>query len=435
MLAKPVNTLVFAALMLCSFATSAFDFEPGVGVGLEYTDNATLAADNPVDDLIAIGYLGATLQDDDGPVTADVTAALNYHNYTKDTFENQRYFNLNAVVDWAMIQNRFDWLLRDFYRQRPIDTTDPNTPDNIQDSNILVFGANMVFPVTARQTINVLPEYRNFYYENQFTDNQQLALMASWDYSLSPLTAVGVKGHIRTVDFDERAVDNVSFASIFYTIAHQRVRSDFSANLGVTGVERDNGQNTEELAGYLDWLFNLTQRSRFRAFLSTDLTDTSSDALRGTVDPGTGDPNEIQITTDVIRNKVISLGYTHEISKLASSLTGQYRELNYSETPNDRTIWSLQAVFNYPVAAALTSGFYARYNNTDFTDTVRTDDNTTVGVNASYRLTPRLNGLVDLKYRNRDSTQATQNFDDWSAYVSLVYGFGQPLQPTRAGGF
>ena len=205
MLAKPVNTLIFAALMLCSFATSAFDFEPGIGVGLEYTDNATLAADNPVDDLIAIGYLGATLQDVDGPVTADVTAALNYHNYTKDTFENQRYFNLNAVVDWAMIQNRFDWLLRDFYRQRPIDTTDPNTPDNIQDSNILVFGANMVFPVTARQTINVLPEYRNFYYENQFTDNQQLALMAGWDYSLSPLTAVGVKGYVRTVDYDERS--------------------------------------------------------------------------------------------------------------------------------------------------------------------------------------------------------------------------------------
>ena len=36
-------------------------FEPSVGVGLEYTDNAMLVNENKVNDLIAVTYVGAHL--------------------------------------------------------------------------------------------------------------------------------------------------------------------------------------------------------------------------------------------------------------------------------------------------------------------------------------------------------------------------------------
>ena len=95
----------------------------------------------------------------------------------------------------------------------------------------------------------------------------------------------------------------------------------------------------------------------------------------------------------------------------------------------------LNAVFNYPVTALLSSGLYGRYNNIDYIDTGRADINYTIGGNVRYQLSRNLSSSFDLKYRNRDSTEKSQIFDEWSVYASLVYGFGQPLRPTRTGGF
>ncbi len=426
---------VCTGLLVSGYSAFAFEFEPGIGAGLEYTDNARLTADNQVDDLIAVGYIGARLEDLEGPVTADITASLNHHRYTKDTFEDRRHFNLGATVGWEMIKDRFNWFLGNIYRQRPINSTDPNTPDNIQDSNIFSVGADIIFPISARQSFKLRPEYRNFYYEIQATDNQQIGLLASWMYQVNFVTSVGLNASVRTIDYEQPLINDVTFGSIFFAASGSRARSDYKTNLGVTFVSRANGQSTQEFAGNLDWLVNLTSISRIRAYIATDLTDTSTSGLNATIDPGVGDSNDIQVTTDVIRNQVMTLGYSRTDGTLESSLSGTYRNLNYSESPNDREIGSLKGVFNYPLTALLSSGLYARYSNTDFTDRNRNDKRFTVGGNLRYQISRSIHSLLDLKYRKKESTLASENFDELSAYATLVYGFGEPLRPSRTGGF
>ena len=422
-------------LLSCVYELSALEFKPGVGVGLELTDNATLEPTNVQEDLIVIGYLGASLLQEEGPFLADITASLNHHRYTKDSFEDQRYFNLGATADWAMINNRFNWLIRNYYTQRPINTTEPNTPDNIQDTNALTLGANIIFPISARQTFTLLPEYRNFYYEIQLTDNQQYSLLASWSYELSNLTSVGWNASVRTVDYKEPLIDDVSFTSIFFSFSSLRARSDVRGNIGSTYVNRSNGQSTAEFAGDLNWLVNLSSRSRVRTFIATDLTDSSTGELMATVDPEVGDPNNIQITTDVIRNQVISLGYHRLDGVLESGLTAEFRQLNYSESPNDRRVFSVNALVNYPLTALLRSELYANYSNSDYIDIDRVDDDSSAGGRLRYQLSRSFHSVVDLRYRNRDSTLESNNFSEWSVYASLTYGFGEPLRPSRSGGF
>jgi len=430
------KSAVCVGLLLCNFKISALEFEPGIGVGLEYTDNAGLTADNMVDDLIVVGYIGARLvEESEGPVQADITASLNHHRYTKDTFEDQRYFNLGAIANWEMIKGRFDWLLQNYYAQRPIITTDPNTPDNIQSSNSFVFGADMTFPISARQTFKLLPEYRNFYYEIVVVDNQQYSLAASWNYEMNSLTNVGWNAIVRVVEYDEPLIDDVTFGSIFFAVSSIRARSDISTNLGSTYVKRENGQSTSEFTGNLNWLVNLTSRSMIRTFIASDLTDSSSGELNATVDPEVGDPNNIQITTDVIRSQFISLSYHRQDGTLDSSLAGELSKLNYSESPNDRRIWNVNGVLSYPVTALLSSRFYARHNNTDYIDLNRIDNTYTIGGGIRYQLSRSLHSRVDLKYRNRDSTLDSENFDEWSVFASLTYGFGEPLRPTQTGRF
>lgn len=49
------SALLLAGTIICSSAVFALDIEPGVGVGLQYTDNAALTADDEDSDWIAIG--------------------------------------------------------------------------------------------------------------------------------------------------------------------------------------------------------------------------------------------------------------------------------------------------------------------------------------------------------------------------------------------
>ena len=139
---------LFAALcLMAGKAAFALQIEPGIGLGVEYTDNARLTQQDQLDDLIAATYVGARLSEDEGSLKYDATTTFNKHNYTQDSYEDQRYFYLGLNSDWEMVKNRFNWLLSNYFRQVPVVSVNSNTPDNIQDSNEFSFGANIDFPL------------------------------------------------------------------------------------------------------------------------------------------------------------------------------------------------------------------------------------------------------------------------------------------------
>ena len=137
----------------------------------------------------------------------------------------------------------------------------------------------------------------------------------------------------------------------------------------------------------------------------------------------------------MIRNKVMTVGYRRRDGTLNSSLTGELRELSYSESPNDSRIRSLNAAFNYRLTALLSSGFHARYSNTELIDSDRVDNEYTVGASLGYLLSRKLRSTFDIQYHNTESTEDTQDYNEFSAFVSLVYGYGNVSRPARGGGY
>ena len=439
-LRKYTVTLVAAGLYFFSQAACAVLFEPGIGVGLEYTDNATLSPDATVEDLITVGYVGARLSENEGPFKYDASAAFNKQNYVRDTYEDQRYFNLGARADWEMIQERFNWFLSDRYSQRPINTLDSNTPDNIQDSNVFNFGANIRFPVSARQSFSLTPIFSQYYYEVQSTDNKQYSLAANWNYQMFRLTNVGLSLSTRKINYTEtnllgQSIDDTTFTTLGFTFNVQRMRSSFVGSLGSTNVSRENGDETTGFSGFLNWVADISSRSRFNALISTDLTDTSTALSASVEDPTIGNPNDVQITSDVVRNSIASLAYLREDGSLQSNITANYQELTYSESPLDRINRGLRAQLNYPVTQSLYGGAYANYGYTSQFYSGRIDENYTIGGNLNYNFTRKLHGLFDVKYRTRESNNDTFNYKEFSVFASLVYGFGNVQRPTRVGGY
>jgi len=461
--------VVFAVHALSSNAAVALEFQPGVGVGLEFTDNAKLTPDNTADDLIAVTYVAANVSENRGPLTYQASTSLSKQNYTKDSFADQRYFYLNAIADWVMIKNRFTWTVSDNFSQVPVNALGSNTPNNLQDTNAFKLSADIKPRILARHDLSIVPSFAQYYYEELNTDNKQYSLAANWQYQATRLTDLGLSLSARKIDYTEadpdsgRSIEDVRFLNASIAFNGQRIRSNFDAKLGITDVKRDNGLKTSGFVGHLNWLANLSTRSQFLALISTDLTDTSTAGVRATTDSGTtgaagesaaadsgttstaggsaaldsetrsGD--DVQITTDVIRNSIIDLAYLRKDASLGTRISVRYHKVAYSDNPLDRIIRDFGLQFSYPVTQLLTSSAYINHNRSKQLDSGRLDKTFTVGGNLKYSFSRKIHGVFDLKYRKKDSTVAEQNYNEFSVYVSLVYGFGDVVRPTRAGVF
>ncbi len=418
------------------YATEALasKFEPGIGVGAEYTDNATLSSGNKKSDTITTTYIGAKISHDAGPLKAEANTSFTAQRYTRGTFSNQNYFNLNTLLDWEMVKDQFHWTMRDIFNQRPVTSTDVNTPNNVQNSNIFTLGGNWVVPVSAKTQFSVLPEYRRFYYQKQNINNRQYSLAVNWLYHMYRLTSVGLSANYRQVNYDAQSLADTRFSTLQLNINGKRARSTYALNMGVTNVGRNAGKNTNGFSGNLYWLLNMSGKSTLQTSISTSLTDASSGSLNANIVSNAGDFNNVQISAGVIRNKLFRLAYLRKDGTLNSRIWTEYRQVLYDSSPtNNRKISTLGINFNYPVTTFLSSGLYVNYFRDRLTELFRTDKRLAAGVNFSYQHSRKLRSTLNISYRQKVSTSAIQEYTEGSIFYNLVYGFGRISRPTRSG--
>jgi len=422
---KLTGILLLAVMSLHNPSALAL-FEPGVGIGLEYTDNAGLTPSNESDDLVALGYVGANIELDSGPLNFSAVTALSYESYTDSTFSDQTYAELNATAGWEMVRDRLDLRVRDFFSQRLSNSDDRSTPNNIENVNIFSLVPDITIPVSRVQKLLINPEFNDFYYENSDTDNQRYSLTVDWLYETSATNVVGLGGAVSKVDFEDQDINpNFLANNIHAIVSGELARSKYTLNLGFTQIDRDDVENRSAPTGRLDWVLGLTGRSEARLYLASDLTDASFSALGSALDPGRGDINNVQISGDVFRNNILRVTYLRKGVTLRTRLWGEIRDLDYKETPQDREIQSLGIQFDYRMRALVTSRLYSQYKRTKRTEQDRTDKWYIVGGEIGYQMSRKLRTVLNVQYQDKDSTIDFQEFSELSGLINLVYGYGE----------
>ncbi len=415
---------VLPGLLLCSTPARALVFEPGVGAGLRYTDNAALDPDNEKSDLVAIGNVGARIEQNSGFFSANAAASLRYENYTDNTFDDKYYFNLGAGADWAAVRERLNVYARNNFSQRAVNSIDADTPRNSQDTNVFTTGPSFTFPISGRQTLLINPEYRNFYYEESDTDNQVYALNAVWSYQLYPETSLSLNGTVsKTVYDDEDRNPNFTINRIHVGMSGSRGRSEYTLNLGATRIKRDVFGDNNGFTGSLNWMTQLTGFSKVNLYLASELRSSSSGLLNSINNPSQGDFSNEQISGDVVQNDILRVEYSRDSATLATSLWVEWRNQDYKESPDDRKVREIGVSLKYVVTPLIIAKAYGEYNGTRNTVTDRDDDRYSVGGGITYNLSRKLKGLVDVRYRNKDSNIRTVEYSETSVLFSLVYGF------------
>jgi hypothetical protein len=423
-----------AGLLVGSPALTALEIEPGVGVGLLYTDNARLSADDEEDDLIVVGYAGARIDENSGPFRVNAEAELIHLHYTRNSFSNQNYPGLRLTAGWEQIRDRLDWQVQNYFTQRRGDSLAGTTPDNIQNTNVFTFGPNIRFPISGRQTVTVNPKYRNFYYEDVGNNNQQYALSVNWFYQMYPTMGVGLDGSVTEVDYDggdNRATDYTR-STAHAVLSGTSARSVYSLSLGGTDINRDKSGSTSGYTGDLTWSYKLTGHSSARVFVASRITDSGNLLLDSQVNPDDGDFSNVQISDDVLRSNIVRLTYRREDVTLDTVVWGEFRELDYEGDESDRDVREVGADLDYRVTALVSTGIFGRYTRTEETDADRRDKRYSITGTVGYHLTRKLRTNFDLRYQNQDSNGGSvDEYSEFSAFVRLVYGFARVERPGR----
>lgn len=417
----------FAGVTFSSLNAKAMDIMPNAGLAIQYTNNSTKVADNKKSDLLIFSSVGARIDAASGSLQLEADTSLQKINYTKNTFPNQQYFNLNAKAGWEMLRDRLDWQMQDYFTQRPIDALSPFTPNNTQDSNVFTFGPNIYFRPSDRQLLTLNPEYRDFYYEIQNLDNQQNALDATWTYQLAKELDVGFHGGLNVVDYLDPLITDNTFRHLHLTIANVRPDYSFRSNLGTTYVERDNNENVRGLTGNMRWSYDISQSSTLRAYIASELTDANNSLLNSEINPDDGGFSNEQISSEVLRSNVARFSYLKNDAELNTNLWFESRRLVYEFALLDQNAQEAGMEFITPLSSIISTGVNAAFARIDLIDANRKDDQFNLGGSINYRFSRMLLATTDLQYSEVNSSIAAMSYSEVSILFSLVYGYDNTL--------
>ena len=420
---RRLTPAIGAALLGCSTLASAVTFEPGAGLGWQYSDNVALQPDNTDADWGGVAYLGGLLKEEGGPLTYNAGGTVTYQRYANKTFDDTTYFNLNAQARWEQIDNRLNWRVSDFFTQSSVQSLGRDVPTNTQDTNVFSIAPDIAFPYASGHRFGFTPFFRDYYYEVSDTDNQQYGLDANWSYPMYPTLRLGVSGNYTDVNYDSSNVPDYVRSNLRLFISGSRPHSEYSVNAGTTRLSRDGGQDQTGFGGSVNYLYNFTGRSSVRLVMSTDLTDSSQTFFNSATDPDTGSQGNVQTSSDTFRNNVFTLTYNRKDETFNTRVWGELRKLDYDEAPRDRDAQELGANLDYRVNAYLGTGVFGSYIRIKQTDISRTDQRYVLGGRVKYNFSKKLSANASLQYRKRDSTLNSFNYDEYSALLGVVYGY------------
>jgi hypothetical protein len=426
---------LLAGLLAGQSVVSALEIEPGVGAGLLYTDNATLAPSSDAeDDLIVVGYVGVRITKDSGPLLVDASVDAVHLNYINDSFDNQTFPGLNATVGWEQIKGRLNWNLQDFLTQQRVNSLDGVTPDNIQNTNVFTFGPAITFPVTDRQSVSIIPLFSDFSYEDLATDNRQYSLAANWNYQMYRTMSVGLTGDVTKVNYESGSgVPDYTRANVYITISGTGARSAYSINLGSTKTDRDDSSNIDGFTGDLTLQYQLTGRSSARVHVGSNVTDTGNILLNSQTDPQNGGFSNVQTSDETVRDSIVRFDYNRDDATLQTSAWGELRKLDYELAQSDRDVMSFGVLLDYPVTPLITASLSGTYDRIKQTDLEITDNRYSVIGTIAYNFTRKLRTSVDLRYQQQTSDISLIEYKELSSFVRLVYGFANVARPGSRG--
>lgn len=391
-------------------ASAQLEIHPRVTLEEEYTDNLFLDPSDEQEDWISTVEPGISLTYDARSVDVSVDYSLRYIFYQDhddrniDDFEDVQRANATASF---FAGRPFTLMVSETITRETLDESDVNADYNDLVNRTTVY------------TLQVAPEYRleltpSFslvfgytydrvdYVADAGNDSEEHSGRFSVVKELSSNTSVSLN-YTYMVHQDETDED---FDQQDYTVGiDQQVgpRLNFSAEVGYSTIEYDDGRDTEDTTGLLSAAYSLSEALTFSADYDQSFSTSATEGLT--------------------KSRTATLGLGYAKNELTASAELFWDESDYEMTARKDEAIGTRLGLNIPLTVAFSTSFDAEYEQASFDDVTDEDvDRYSFGAALNYEYR-RFLASLGYRYRSNDSDNNNNDFINNTITLSATMRF------------
>jgi len=421
---KSLVSIVTVALTISTSNVYAAQLGYQLELGVEHSNNVTASGADPIATATSTVGLQADFNQQAANYSLNIEPGLQYRSYSETTFDDQLFVSLDAGLLWNISKQRFSWTFEDYLDQSAIDSTSASTPFNQQDTNVFLTGPDVTFRLGPVQRIELLARYLDFYYENTDADNNRYGVLARWIRQPNAVSTYGLNVDAADIRYKD-PLNNEDYTryDAFVSIEKKLSTYDLDIKLGYTEIERDFSENLDDFLAQARLNYRINSKSSINLSAISEYTDSSRNFLLSRASREGVRSFNTQINGSVFYLQQAFAGYTwsdhiNVVNIEYSINTDEYDAVN---SDLDRKVQNYRLGINRAITGHLSVSFDAQLGDSEYSGLSRKDEDTSVGLAFSYRMSRSLSLQLGAQRSERESSTETLNYVENIGYMSVHY--------------
>ncbi|MDQ0007982.1 hypothetical protein J2T07_000141 [Luteibacter jiangsuensis] len=417
--------------------------------GLEHSNNIALSSERPVSENVLtpggtfqFTQMGSTFQ-------ANVAGTFEYRKYLGNHFDSQAQTQLAGQGNWTIAPDRLDFSVEDYAGVQPVDQLSSNSPDNQQQTNVLVLGPTlrMRFGDAARGQFEL--RYINSYASkvDDFDSSRGLAAFRVYR-DLSPTDQLSGNVEFQRVDFTNQPSEaNYDRKEAFVRYTSTLARFDVDVLAGGTRLEFDDGSSKSAPLARLSLGWRPSARNTVSVTGAYQYADAAQDIITtpgvydATVadrveafDPfaatgglGRGNGTGVGVGSAVIGSQVykekrLEATWNWRSERIVLTVSPSFNKLRYIGDPTfDQTDKGVSIGVGYRIRPTLTLTGYATGSRLTYDSLERKDTTVRLGLDLGQQVNRHWSWHVSVSRERRNSDAVGQDYRETQFFVGVVY--------------
>jgi hypothetical protein len=428
--ARLVACLIAAvgALGMATAGAQGLEYRASLGAG--YTDNVRRDPINEVDENLAIANLRFSYNANTKRVEADVLGDVGYHEYLNDTYDPELLGSVYGDASFAIVPERFIWLLSDGFGQVLQDPFSPPTPGNNQNINYLTTGPDVYVGLGSQMRLRVGGRYSLATYEDDPFDSTTVGGEIGLQREISSRSVISLNGRMQDIKYAEESLDaDFQQSDIYLRYESQGARTNLTVDAGYSVLDPES--STEDDSGprfqidasrlisessVLTFMGSRRFASAAREFASN--LGVGNVGLSSAQGPQTFEP----YTLDEAR-----LGWTYSRHRTTLSAYGDWSRREYEGDPTlDQTLVSFGLHATRDLSSTTSLDFTTQFTSTEYRPPSPSFDELTAELGFSWRLSQNIVLEASYDFYNRKSGTGGGEINENRLLLTLGWGRGEP---------
>lgn len=417
-----------AALVAVPGTALAARVDYNLDLGIEKNDNVALSPDDEIAQRYLRGGLGFTVTENTSAFQVQANGRLEYRKYEDDIFSDTTDGTLSGRANWIAIPQRLYFTVEDSLSVQSVNALSPDGPGNRQQVN--VFSAGPTLLINWSPSLQGQAELRYIDSDAEISDefnSKRFAAALRTIKELSPTRRISANVQAQKVDFDDDIVArDYDRYDVFARYSHSLAHFDLGVDAGYSRIAYQRAESRSEPLFRADATWNPTERSHFTGAISSQFSDTATDALTG-IEANTTIPDNV-FSGDAVINaspykiRGIDLGYGYASTRLGLGVSAYVENSDYIDSDDfDQDTRGVRANLHWQLRQTLTLNLFGSQATTEYTQLNRKDDNSRLGATLRYHWSRKWSAAVQAEHYRRGSTEAGQDVSQNIVYLSISY--------------